>query len=159
MAIIGIVAVAKNFAIGKDGKLPWHYSSDLKFFKKTTSGNAILMGANTWRSIGKRLSKRLNIILSRTMESIDEPGLLLVRSKEEVNEINKYLGCDLFIIGGAKTYESFAGLINKWIVTEIPVDVSNADAFMPSNFLEGFTLESTDEIDSDLIVKTFKRSK
>ena len=47
--IIGIVAIAKNFAIGKDGKLPWHHSADLKFFKETTTGNAIVMGANTWR--------------------------------------------------------------------------------------------------------------
>ena len=39
--IIGIVAVSKNYAIGKDGKLPWHYSADLKFFKETTVGNAV----------------------------------------------------------------------------------------------------------------------
>ena len=48
MAIIGIVAVAQNLAIGKDGKLPWHYPADLKHFKQTTTGNAIVMGSNTW---------------------------------------------------------------------------------------------------------------
>ena len=46
--IIGIVAVDRNGAIGKDGKLPWHYSADMKFFKETTTGNAVVMGHNTW---------------------------------------------------------------------------------------------------------------
>ncbi len=66
--IIGIVAVAKNFAIGKDGKLPWHYSADLKFFKETTLNHAIVMGFNTWNSIGKPLPKRLNIVLSQNAQ-------------------------------------------------------------------------------------------
>lgn len=158
MAIIGIVAVAKNFAIGKDGTLPWHYSSDLKFFKRTTMGNAILMGANTWRSIGKALPKRLNIILSQTLKIKDQPGVLLVRSKEEVFEINKYLGCDLFIIGGAQTYESFADSIDKWIITKIPITVPDADVFMPHDFLEAFAALKTEEIDKDLFIETFERS-
>ena len=63
--IIGIVAIAQNFAIGKGGKLPWHYSSDLKFFKETTIGNAIVMGRKTFDSIGKALPNRLNIVLKK----------------------------------------------------------------------------------------------
>ena len=51
--IIGIVAIANSYAIGKDGKLPWHYPADLKHFKATTSGQALAMGTNTWRSLGK----------------------------------------------------------------------------------------------------------
>ena len=84
MAIIGIVAVAKNLAIGKGGKLPWHYPADLKFFKATTMGNALVMGYNTWGSIGKPLPGRLNIVLSRRRPVDAEPRLLLQRSKEEV---------------------------------------------------------------------------
>ena len=64
--IIGIVAVARDMAIGRDGKLPWHYPSDLKFFKRTTVRNTVVMGSNTWRSIGKPLPDRLNIVLSRS---------------------------------------------------------------------------------------------
>ncbi len=45
--IVAIVAIAKNFAIGRDGKLPWHHSADLKFFKQTTLGNTVVMGRNT----------------------------------------------------------------------------------------------------------------
>ncbi|MEZ5345624.1 MAG: dihydrofolate reductase [Pyrinomonadaceae bacterium] len=157
MAIIGIAAVAENLAIGKNGKLPWHYSADLKFFRKTTTGHAVLMGANTWRSIGKRLPNRLNIILSGSLEADDLPGVLIAKSKEEVTEISKYLGCDLFVIGGSKTYESFADQIDKWIVTRIPLEVDDADVFMPDDFLDGFTESDSEEIDRGLFVKTYRR--
>ena len=66
--IIGIVAVDRNGAIGKGGKLPWHYSADMKFFKQTTMGNACVMGYNTWLTLKKPLPNRLNIVLSRKAE-------------------------------------------------------------------------------------------
>ena len=78
------------------------------------------MGFNTWKSIGKPLPKRLNIVLSRSQHIENQPNVLLLRSVEEVLALSKYLNCDLFIIGGAKTYENFADAIDKWIVTEVP---------------------------------------
>src|SRR5215211_5776629 len=107
MKIAAIVAVAKNQAIGKNGKLPWHHKSDLRFFKQTTTGNAVLMGWKTWISIGKPLPNRLNIVLSRTKEIENQPSVLLMRSREEVLALAKYLNCDLFITGGAKIFELF----------------------------------------------------
>jgi dihydrofolate reductase len=136
--IIGIVAVAKNNAIGKDGKLPWHYSADLKFFKATTTGHAVVMGFNTWRAIGKPLPNRLNIVLSRSAQLEDDANLLFLRSKDQVIKLSEFLKCDVFIIGGAKTYAEFADVIDKWIVTRVPVDVEVADTFMPADFLNGF---------------------
>jgi dihydrofolate reductase len=135
MAIVGIVAVAKNLAIGKGGKLPWHYPADLKFFKSTTMGNALVMGYNTWASIGKPLPGRLNIVLSRSRSIDPQPSVLLLRSKDEVLALSRYLNCDVYIIGGAKTYENFADTVDKWIVTEIPETVEDADVFMPEDFL------------------------
>src|SRR5690606_31299934 len=108
MVMIGIVAVAKNLAIGKDGKLPWHYPADLKFFKRTTTGNAVVMGYNTWESIGKPLPGRLNIVLSRSRSVDPQPGVVQLRSREEVLSLAEYLRCDAYLIGGAKTYENFA---------------------------------------------------
>ena len=156
--ITGIVAVAQNFAIGKDGKLPWHYSSDLRFFKETTTGNAVVMGFHTWRSIGKPLPKRLNIILSRSANIENQPDVLLLRSKEEVLALNEYLKGDLFVIGGAKTFENFAGAIEKWIVTEIPATVEDADVFMPADFLKNFELRETKELGDDVCVKIYHKS-
>lgn len=156
--IIGIVAIAKNYAIGKDGKLPWHYPADLKFFKQTTTGNAIVMGMNTWRSIGRPLPNRLNIVLSRSAELEAQPGVLLLRSKDAVLELARYLNGDVFVIGGAKTYENFADSIDKWIVTEVPETVEDADVFMPQDFTEGFELQDKTELEGGLSVKYFQRS-
>jgi len=155
MAIIGIVAIAKNFAIGKDGKLPWHYPADLKFFKHTTTNHAVVMGFNTWKSIGKPLPKRLNIVISRSQNIEHQPEVLLLRSVEEVLALSKYINCDLFIIGGAETYKNFADRIEKWIVTEVPASVEDADTFMPTDFLNEFELQETKDLESDLKVKIF----
>ena len=153
--IIGIVAIAKNFAIGRDGKLPWHYAADLKFFKETTTNHAIVMGFNTWKSIGKPLPKRLSVVLSRSNSIENQPNVLLVRSVEEILALSKYLSGDTFIIGGAETYRNFADAIEKWIVTEIPVTVEDADAFMSRDFLDEFELQKTNDLETDLRVKIF----
>lgn len=158
MAIIGIVAVAKNLAVGRDGKLPWHYAADLKFFKETTVGNAVVMGFNTWVSIGKPLPKRLNIILSRAKEIPHQPNLLLARSVEQVVALSNYLKGDLYIIGGAETYKNFADKIERWIVTEIPETVADADAFMPTNFTSGFELQETRDLETNLRAKIFVKT-
>ncbi|HEX8248737.1 MAG TPA: dihydrofolate reductase [Pyrinomonadaceae bacterium] len=155
--IIGIVAVAQNLAIGKDGKLPWHYSPDLKFFKRTTLDNAVVMGFNTWQSIGKPLPNRLNIVLSRSNSIENQPNVLLLRNSEQVLTLAKYLNCDLFIIGGAETYKNFSGAIEKWIVTEIPETIENADAFMPPDFLDDFKLQEKKELENNLSVKIYSR--
>src|SRR5215203_2671733 len=157
--LIGIVAIARNFAIGKDGKLPWHYPADLKFFKETTVGSAVVMGFHTWESIGKPLPKRLNIVLSRSANIENRADVLLLRSKQEVLALANYLKGDLFIIGGAKTYAEFADAIAKWIVTEIPLTVEDADAFMQPEFLDGFKLQKTIELENDLHIKVFVREE
>jgi len=156
--IVGIIAIAQNYAIGKYGKLPWHYSADLKFFKRTTLNSAVVMGFNTWKSIGKPLPKRLNVVLSRSQNIENQPEVLLLRSTAEVLALSKYLNGDLYIIGGAETYKNFADSIEKWIVTEIPETVEDADAFMPRDFLVGFGLQEKRQFDDNLNVKVFVRS-
>jgi dihydrofolate reductase len=80
--IVGIVAISENCAIGKDGKLPWHYSADLKLFKETTMGGTIVMGSSTWRSIGRPLPGRLNIVISRSELQELPDGVILCHSKK-----------------------------------------------------------------------------
>ena len=156
--IIGIVAIAKNLAIGKDGKLPWHYPADLKFFKRTTSGHAIVMGRNTWESIGKPLPNRLNIVLTRQGDIDRYPEVRVMRSKDEVLELEQDSGDDVFIIGGSKTFETFADAIEKWYVTTVPLTVDDADTFMPSDFLDGFVEHDRIDLGDDLTVMVFQRA-
>jgi len=157
--IIGIVAIAKNRAIGREGKLPWHYSADLKFFKATTTGNAVVMGWNTWKSLKQPLPNRVNIVLSKNNNIENQPEVLLMRSREEVLAHAKKLKCDLYVIGGAKTYEAFADVIEKWIVTEIPVAVAEADAFLPADFLKYFERSEEKILDGNLRVSIYERKR
>lgn len=155
--IIAIVAIAKNFAIGRDGKLPWHYPADLKFFKETTTGHAIVMGLHTWQSIGRPLPNRLNIILSRSAQIPESDNIKVLRSKEEVLRLAETLDKDIFIIGGAKTYEAFADAIDRWLVTEVPESIEDADTFMPRDFLDDYDEVGSRDLGDDLIVKIFDK--
>ncbi len=155
--IIGIVAISKNFAIGRAGRLPWHYPADLKFFKETTTGHAIVMGATTWRSIGKPLPNRLNVVLSRSGNIETPVDVMRLSSKKDVLELAERSEGDVFIIGGAKTFEDFADVIEKWFVTEVPVTIEDADTFMPKDFLDDFELVDSRNLADGLRIKILRR--
>ena len=136
--VIGIVAVDRNLAIGKGGKLPWHYSADMKFFKETTIGNAVVMGRNTWLTLRGPLPDRQNIVLSRDQNLAAGDSLTVMSDVESVLDFARKPDGHLFVIGGAKVYRTFLPHIQRWIVTEVPLTVEGADTFMPANFLHGF---------------------
>jgi dihydrofolate reductase len=159
MAITGIVAVDKQGAIGKAGSLPWHYSADLKFFKSQTTGNACVMGYRTWASLKRPLPGRLNIVLSRSRVVEPQAGVILLRDRLSVLSLRPYLACDLFIIGGAQVFSAFSQDIERWIVTEVPLNVEGADTFMPENFLEGFEAYDRRELDEGLRVTFYQRAE
>ncbi len=157
MAIIGIVAVGRNGAIGKGGTIPWHYSADLKFFKEQTSGNACVMGYRTWASLKKPLPGRLNIVMSRQAEVEAQGGVIVFRDKLSVLSLTPYLSCDLFIIGGQQVYQAFLDVIDKWIVTEVPVVVEDADTFMPEDYLRGFKPYDSRQLEDNLKATFYER--
>lgn len=97
-----IAAIAKNNALGLNNDLIWHLPSDLKRFKKVTSGHHILMGRNTFESIGRPLPNRTTVIITRNKEFTKE-GCLIANSLEEALEIAK-ADEHIFIIGGAQIY-------------------------------------------------------
>ena len=157
MSIIGIVAVDQNLAIGKGGKLPWHYSADMKFFKDTTTGNAVVMGRRTWLTLKGPLKDRQNIVLSRESNLAPQDSLVVLPDIESVLTLARSLTCHLFVIGGAKVYESFMPHIERWIVTEVPLAVGGADTFLPRNFLDGFEINEMRQLDEGLRVKFYER--
>ena len=87
MNISIIVAMSNNRVIGKDNKMPWHLSDDLKNFKKITTGKTIVMGRLTYDSIGKALPNRKNIVLSRNLK--DSNVLIFSNLKEVLNSTKK----------------------------------------------------------------------
>lgn len=155
--IIGIAAVDRKGAIGKGGKLPWHYSADMKFFRETTTGHAVVMGRKTWLTIGKPLKNRLNIVLSRDTTIEPQESLLVFSDIESVLSFNQSLTTDLFVIGGGQIYEAFLPNIDQWIITEVPLTVQGADAFMPKGYLDGFEVVESKDIGNGLTVKFYSR--
>mgnify|MGYP006127569027 CR=1 FL=1 len=97
-----IAAIAKNNALGKDNDLIWHLPGDLKRFKKTTTGHSILMGRNTFESIGRPLPNRTSIIITRNKNYFQD-GCLIANSLEAAIELVKK-EAQVFIIGGAQVY-------------------------------------------------------
>jgi dihydrofolate reductase len=156
--IIGIVAVDRNGAIGKGGKLPWHYSADMKFFKSTTTGHACVMGSRTWQTLKQPLPNRLNIVLSRHADIPYQDSLMVARDVESVLELARELNGDLFVIGGEQVYTAFLPHIEQWFVTQVPLAVDGADTFMPAGFLKGFNLTQTQNLDENLVVSTYRRT-
>ncbi len=157
MSIIGIVAVDRNLAIGKDGKLPWHYSADMKFFKQTTLGNAVVMGRRTWSTLKGPLPDRENIVLTRNGDVAVPDGVKVLNDTQTVLNFAKAVDTHLFVIGGAKVYETFLPHIERWLVTEVPLSVEGADTFMPRNFLDGFEMYEMRQLDEGLRVKFYER--
>lgn len=130
-----IVAMSLNRAIGKDNKLPWHLPEDLKWFKKLTTGNVIIMGRKTWESIGKPLPNRESIVVSRT----DIPGIRTVRSLSEINPNAD--SRDYFIIGGAQLFRNALPLCSDLYLTLVKREVAG-DVFLDA-FEEKFSLSET----------------
>ncbi len=156
MAIVGIVAVDRQGAIGRAGRLAWHYKADLQFFKEQTTGHACVMGRTTWLSLARPLPDRLNIILSRRVALKSQPDLIL-HDPESIIALAPYLTCDVFIIGGAQIYAAFLDHIERWIVTEIPLAVEDADTFMPNNYLRGFALDESRDLGEGIVVRFYTR--
>jgi dihydrofolate reductase len=157
MSVIGIVAIDQNLAIGKGGRLPWHYSADMKFFKETTIGNAVVMGRRTWVTLKAPLKDRQNLVLTRDPSFASQDSLTVMRDVESVRAYAAKQNCHLFVIGGARVYESFLPHIDRWIVTEVPLTVEGADTFMPVDFLDEFEMYEMRQLDEGLRVKFYER--
>ena len=129
MQIHLIWAQDENGGIGKDGKLPWHISADLKNFKKLTSDSTILMGRNTWESLPVRpLPGRRNIVLSSKVLSDVE----CYTSVEECIEKLDDDGTEkFFVIGGSTVYLNFIHKANELHITQVDEMTEGIDTYFP----------------------------
>lgn len=125
-----IVALDEQNAIGRNGDLLCHLPSDLKRFKKITTGHAVIMGRKTYESLPKgALPNRTNIVITSDAPE-NYPGCVVARSVEEA------LSCcsnqeKVFIIGGGKLYRSTLHLATQLYLTHIHHTFDNADTFFP----------------------------
>ncbi len=128
-----IVAVDKNWAIGKDNKLLVSIPDDMKFFRETTTGKVVVMGRKTLESFpnGKQHQKRVNIVLTRD-KNYQVKDAIIVHSKEELDkELQKYNSEDIYVIGGESIYRMMLDDCQRAFVTYIDY-AYDADTFFPN---------------------------
>jgi len=126
--LVLIVAMARERVIGKDGRLPWRLSADLKRFKALTMGHPIVMGRKTFDSIGRALPGRRNIVVSRN-ENLIANGAEAVTSLGAA--LDRAAGAEqVFVIGGEQIYRLALPLADRIELTEIDTSVEG-DAWFP----------------------------
>lgn len=118
-----IVAVAENGVIGRDGKLPWHLSSDLKTFRRLTMGKPMIMGRRTYDSIGKPLDGRDNIVVTRD-PYFEVPGVSACASISEALTLARVLAAtggadEIMVIGGVAIFEATMPVADRLYFTRV----------------------------------------
>ena len=148
-----------NNAIGREGTLPWHFSEDLKNFKKLTTGNTIIMGRKTWDSLSiKPLPDRRNIVISSTnQESVESYTSIkgCIDSLSDDKEVS-----DVYIIGGMSVYKFFYKHADMLHITFIDKSYPNTDTFFPislSQIKSDFNLKFRDDVNEELSFTVWAR--
>lgn len=132
MIVSLIAALTKNRVIGKNNDLPWHLPDDMKYFMKTTSGHAVIMGRKNYDSIPEKfrpLPNRTNMVVTRN-KNLQAPGCLIFHSVEEaLNKARSSNEEEAFVIGGAEIYALSLPLATRLYLTEIDTELQGDTHF------------------------------
>jgi dihydrofolate reductase len=125
-----IVAVSEDLGIGKDNKLLWNISEDLKRFKRLTTGNTVIMGKKTWESLpGKPLRGRKNIVLTDDHNEILSGSVTAYSVEDALDKCEK--GKEIFVIGGGSIYMQFISVADRLLITHVHKKAA-ADVYFPA---------------------------
>lgn len=124
-----VVAHDENYVIGYDNQLPWYIPEDLAYFKEVTMGKPMIMGRNTFESIGRPLPGRTNIVVTRNVHYHDE-GILICHSMEQAIALARSIHNDVMIIGGAEIFKEHLHLADTLYITEVHGEFKG-DTFFP----------------------------
>ncbi len=123
-----IAAMTYDRVIGQNGKMPWRLKDEIKHFKELTTGGTVIMGRNTWESIGSRpLKNRQNIVLTRTFIMDNINSCCAVSSVGEA--LDKASNDSVWIIGGGEIYKEFMPLADELHISWINKQVSGSTYF------------------------------
>ena len=123
-----IACINKSRGLGLNNQLLYKIPADMKFFRETTAGHTVVMGKNTFLSIGRPLPKRTNIIITRD-KNFKAEGVIVCYSVDEALAKTS-ADEEIMVIGGAQIYEQTIGLADKLYLTIVD-DEKEADAFFP----------------------------
>lgn len=130
MIISFIVAAARNRVIGRDNRMIWKLSDDMKRFRRLTTGHHVLMGRKTFESLGRPLKNRTNIIVTR-QEDYKAEGAEVFHSVDAAMAFARENGEEeLFIIGGGEIYTMLLPAADRIYLTRVLAD-PEGDAYFP----------------------------
>jgi dihydrofolate reductase len=113
-----IVAVDQGQGIGFNGSMPWPtLKEDLSWFKEKTLDHIVLMGSNTYRSLGKNLSNRINIVISSQLNP--KADFTFTNPIDAIETLKERYNKEIYIIGGQKIYDNLQELVDVFYITEI----------------------------------------
>ncbi len=143
MIISSLVAMTKNRVIGKDNEIPWYLPADFAYFKRTTIGHTVIMGKNTYISIGRPLPKRTNIVITRDPYFISSNCVVVHSITEALQYAHENGETEAFIIGGGQIFNQTLDLWDKLYLTEIEIEL-DGDIFFPDLDMNQWKLVSED---------------
>ena len=134
------------FAMGKEGTIPWSIPEDLEYFKQLTLDHVVVMGRNTFESLGsKPLPNRMNYVVTSTGENIEfrYANLRVGTMQHVINWLVQHITRTekIWIIGGTGVYEHFAPYAQYIYATHIEKEICSADAFFPETSLNTYVIE------------------
>lgn len=148
MKIVIIVAMTRDRIIGKNGRLPWHLPEDLKFFKRTTTGHAVIMGRKTFDSIGRPLPNRRNLVVTHNRGIDRTPSLDVAYSLQEAFEVCRARGeSKAFVIGGAQIYAQALPHAHEMMITFVEKKNITGDTYFPEWNLDEWRQSGPTDID------------
>ena len=146
MKISLIVAAATNNVIGRDGRLPWHLAEDLRRFKRLTTGKPIIMGRDTYESIGKPLPDRRNIVVS-SREDLEIDGCEVVATPDDALKLTAGAE-EVMVIGGGKIFEQMLPKADRIYMTRVNV-LPDGDTFFPEISTEEWQIVDQENFPAD----------
>ena len=142
-----IVAIASNYAIGKDNDLLWHISKDLKRFKDITKGHYIIMGKRTYYSLPKRpLPNRTSLIITDVENEVIDNCLMAYSIEDAISKMDDKN--ENFVIGGGSIYNQFMSHVDKLYITRVHKEFE-ADTFFPEISEQEWELVAKEDVNDD----------
>jgi dihydrofolate reductase len=127
-----VVAVARNGVIGREGKLPWRISSDLKRFKAITLGKPVIMGRKTWESLPRRpLPGRVNIVITRGHNYQAQGAVVTASVSEALAQARQTDSDEICVIGGSDIFRQMLPMADRLYLTEIDLAPEGDVVFPP----------------------------
>jgi len=148
MILSHIVAVSRNFVIGKNNRLPWRMPNDLQYFHDVTMGHMVIMGRKNYLANRKALPGRENVVISRSPDFHPNDAIKLNSIESAIDHAKDSGNPEVFIVGGSEIYRQTLNLVQRIYITQIDA-IIEGDRFYPEIEFDDYRIISEKKCYSD----------